>query len=495
MTRPNVLFLFSDQHAQKVAGCYGDPLIQTPHLDRLSREGVRFTNAYCPSPICVPSRMATLTARWPHTQECWTNDDMLRSDLPSWLHRAGSVGNAPVLIGRLHAIGPDQLHGYAERVIGDHSSNYPGTTRQSLGTLEGTNDPNPESLEKSGVGMSAYHEKDAEVTDAAIRWLQETGAVRNSEGKPFCLTVGYMLPHPPYVVDREAFDIYDGRVPPPALDADDADDAWHSWWRSARHIETVPVQYRDRARAAYWGLVHRLDEMIGRVLAALEEIGALDNTLVVYASDHGDHLGERGLWWKHTFFEESVKVPLIMRLPDVLPAGETRDHVVNLIDLSQTMIEAMSAPILPHADGRSFWAVAKDGTAPWRNETFCEYCTDPVPEWTGGRAVQQRMIRSGNWKLSLYDSDPPLLFNLGSDPDEKRNRANDPDCAGVLQTLLARLTDGWHPEAVAACMRKRRIEKEILAAWAREVQPEGTHVWRFAPERNHLEIEKKTERG
>ena len=337
--------------------------------------------------------------------------------------------------------------------------------------------------------MSAYQAKDEAVTEAAVRWLHETGAARNAEGRSFCLTVGYMLPHPPYVVDCGAFAQYDGRVPPPSLGQEDAGDGWHRWWRAARGIESVSVVQRDRARAAYWGLVHRMDEMIGRVLDALDAIGATDNTLIVYASDHGDHLGERGLWWKHTFFEESVKVPLIMRLPSALPAGETRAQVVNLIDLSQTLLEAMEVPLLPHADGRSFWNVAQNDAAPWENETFSEYCTDPVPEWTGGRAVQQRMIRSGNWKLSIYDSDPPLLFDLATDPHEQHNRADDPACAEVLRKLTVRLTDDWAPEAIAARMRERRVEKDILAAWAREVQPEGTHVWRFAPEINWLEQE------
>ena len=487
MKRKNVLFIFSDQHAQKVAGCYGDAVVRTPNMDRLAGEGVQFDNAYCPSPICVPSRMATLTARWPHRQECWTNDDMLRSDLPSWLHMAGAAGYDPALIGRLHAIGPDQSHGYASRAVGDHSPNHPGSARQSMGVLSGTNDPNRESLENSGPGMSAYQAKDEAVTDAAVKWLLETGAAKKASGQPFCLTVGYMLPHPPYVADREAFDAYNGRVPPPSIDPADMVGEWHHWWRSARKVADVSVAERDRARAAYWGLVQRLDEMIGRVLGAVAEIGAMDDTLIVYASDHGDHLGERGLWWKHTFFEESVKVPLIMRLPGVLPAGERRDHVVNLIDLGQTLLEAMGTEQLPNTDGRSFWSVAQDRSACWRNETFSEYCTDPVPHWTNGRAVQQRMIRSDNWKLSIYDSEPPLLFDLKTDPEERSNRANDPACADVLRSLMARLTEGWQPKTIAARMRERRVEKDILAAWARQVQPSQTHVWHFASDINHLE--------
>ena len=116
--KPNLLFLFSDQHTQRIGGCYGDPVAETPHLDRLAREGLTFDNAYCPSPLCVPSRMSMLTARHPYAQECWTNDDYLRSDAATWLHALGAAGYRPTLAGRLHAMGPDQLHGYAERMVG-----------------------------------------------------------------------------------------------------------------------------------------------------------------------------------------------------------------------------------------------------------------------------------------------------------------------------------------------------------------------------------------
>ncbi len=486
MTIRNVLFLFSDQHNQKVAGCYGDSVVQTPNIDKLAQDGVRFDNAYCPSPICVPSRMASLTARWPHRQECWTNDDILRSDLPSWLHAAGAAGYAPVLIGRLHAIGPDQMHGYAERQGGDHSPNWQGAPRQSMGVLSETNDPTAASLQKTGPGYSAYQQKDADITEAAVDWLTHQAPAWNAEGKPFCLTVGLMLPHPPYVVDEEAYELYAGKVPPPDLGPEAADHAFHRWWRDNRGVTDLTAEEADRARTAYWGLVHRMDEMIGQVLEALEAAGLMENTLIIYASDHGDHLGERGLWWKHTFYEESVKVPLIMRLPGILPAGEVRDQVVNLVDLSQTMLEAMGTDQLPHADGRSFWTLAQDATASWRNETFSEYCTDTVPAWTGGRAVQQRMIRSDQWKLIVYNDEAPQLFDLNADPSEQHNLADDPEYRQTRHRLMARLTQDWDPTAIAKRMLERRVEKDIVLKWAQQTNPTSTHIWNFSPEINKL---------
>ena len=386
----------------------------------------------------------------------------------------------------MHAIGPDQLHGYAHRQVGDHSPNFPGADRQPMGALEGANDPFRTSVEKSGAGMSAYQAKDEDVTEAAVNWLHGTGTRKVSNGEPFCLSVGLMLPHPPYVADQEAFDHYDGKVPEPALGRDDLPGAFHEWWRKARDIEDVSAEETSRARTAYWALVHRMDEMIGRVLDALDAIGAMDDTLIVYASDHGDHLGERGLWWKHTFFDESAKVPLIMRLPGVLPAGETRDQVVSLIDLSQTMLEAIGAQQLPNADGASFWDVAADAAAAWKDEVFCEYCTDAVPSWTSGRAVQQRMIRSGPWRLLVFDSDPPLLFDLESDPEERFDRSTDPCCAKIFEALMERLLQNWDPHEIAGQMQERRAEKDILADWAKRVQPEGSLIWQFAEDTNFL---------
>jgi len=117
--QPNILLIFSDQHAQRVAGCYGDPIAETPHLDRLAANGVTFDNAYCPSPICVPSRMSMLTGRYPGDQKCWTLQDYLPSDYPTWAHAVGAAGYRPTLISRLHSVGPDQLHGFRAQLARD----------------------------------------------------------------------------------------------------------------------------------------------------------------------------------------------------------------------------------------------------------------------------------------------------------------------------------------------------------------------------------------
>ena len=488
--RPNLLFLFSDQHAQRIAGCYGSGVPGlTPNLDRLAAGGVTFDNAYCPSPLCVPSRMAMLTARHPFEQECWTNDDYLRSDAATWVHAVGAAGYRPVLAGRLHSMGPDQLHGYAERMVGDHSPNWGGVPRHDLGVLEKANDPWRESLERSGVGQSAYQVKDIETAAAACEHLRGVAAARRGGGdEPFCLTVGFLLPHPPYVAWREDYERFAGRVPPATFGAPpDHPHPWEAWWRDNRAIADIDAGTAMRARTAYFALVHRLDALIGQVLGCLADEGLADDTLVVYTTDHGDQLGERGLWWKHTLYEDSVKVPLLMRWPGRLPAGARRAHVTSLLDVAVTMVDALGGPPLPHASGRSLLNVARDAAADWIDEAFAEHVTDRVPAWTGGRETQQRMIRSGRWKLVAHHGDAPQLFDLDTDPHERRDLAGDPAHAERVAHLLARVLDGWDPAAIQQRIRARRLDKDVIDAWARHVRPSDAFRWTLLPEHNRLD--------
>ena len=481
MTPKNLLFLFSDQHAAHVMGCAADPHAITPALDGLAGRGVRMANAYCPSPICTPSRMSMLTGCHPSSQDCWTNDDVLASDRPTWLHALGAAGIRPGLVGRMHSVGPDQMRGYVWREVGDHSPNYPGVSWHDMGVLQGTNEPTPESLVACGAGQSAYEVKDHDTTAAALNALDRLAA----SGEKFAMTVGFMLPHAPYVAARRWVEHFLNVLPPPAIPVEICDTDWIAWWRHNRGIEDVPERQSRLARAAYWGLVAVLDEMIGQILDRVDALGLSDDTLIVYASDHGDHVGERGLWWKHTFFDESVKVPMILSHPSLAPG--TRDEVVSLIDLTATMLDAMGAAPLPDADGRSFWPLLTSGRQDWDHTVFSEYCTDAVPAWTGGRAVQQRMLRQGDWKLHYYHGEPARLYDLANDPQETTNLAGDPECAARAAQMLALLLDGWDPDAISEHMIKRRTNKNIVANWAGQLNPQSTHLWPLDPDMNWLE--------
>jgi len=477
--QPNILLIFSDQHAQRVAGCYGDPVAETPHLDRLASRGVTFDNAYCPSPICVPSRMSMLTGRHPNDQKCWTLQDYLPSDYPTWAHALGVAGYHPTLISRLHSIGPDQLHGYAERRLGDIGPNWLGVRRQDLGVLANTQGPSPLSLRNSGPGQSGYQLADMRTTEAACAYLKEVaGGIQGGAGKPFCVTVGLVLPHCPFVAWPEDFERFQGRVGMPRLGRPDAahEHPWIRWWIEDRGIAHPDPADILRARTAYYGLVRRMDLMVGEVLDTLESTGLASDTLVIYCSDHGEHIGERGLWWKNTLFDEATKVPLILSWPGQLPCGERRSQVVNLIDVGTTIIEAAQAPALPRSRGNSLLGVARSAAAPWIDETYSEYVTDIVPHWTGNRSTQQRMVRCGHWKLHYIHGEPVQLFDLASDLDERIDLATRPEFQAVRDALLAKVLQDWDPDAIHKETDIRRLEKDLLTQWGSATQPESSYA-------------------
>jgi choline-sulfatase len=287
---------------------------------------------------------------------------------------------------------------------------------------------------------------------------------------------------------REDYARFDGRVRPPACPQPPSPPhPWEAWWRDNRGIADIDPNDALRARTAYYALVHRLDLLVGMVLRCLHDQGLDDDTLVVYSTDHGDQLGERGLWWKHTLYEDSVRVPLLMRWPGRIAAGERRDQVVNLIDVAATMVDALGGPPLPHAQGQSLMPVIQDARAAWNNETFAEHCTDRVPAWTGGRATQQRMVRSGTWKLIYTHGHVPQLFDLATDPHERQDLAADPAHAELRASLEARVLDGWDPDAIAATIAARRQDKDVIDAWARHVRPPDEFRWILTPEQNRLE--------
>jgi choline-sulfatase len=493
--QPNLLYIHSDQHSPYVTGCYGDPLVETPNLDRLAAEGVVLENTYCPSPICVPSRMSMLSGRFPYENDVWANSHGLDPAIPTFAHSMGAAGYNPVLVGRMHAVGPDQLHGYSERLVGDHGPNQIGGKGANHGSLGGTAGPARVSLEKSGHGQSAYQVHDEDVTAATVDYLNRLGVQKRAgqSYEPFSLTVGYMLPHQPFVARLEDYALYRDKITlPQNLESfsDDLHPHIHMWRRESG-IEEVSDTEILNARAAYWALVHRMDIMIGQILKALQLNGLEENTLIVYMSDHGEQVGEHGLWWKQTFYEDSVKVPAILSWPGKLPAGLRNMNITSSLDLNATMLDAMSAPQLPHSRGRSLLPLLRDpDNTQWEDVAFSEFCLD---NGSGGGpagpdgAVYQRMVRRGDWKLNYYYKQPSQLFNLAEDPRELNDRINDPACKDLVEQLTQDVLNGWDPEHVARRMAAKAADNKILGAWARHTQPADQIRWDLIPEMDYLD--------
>ncbi len=486
--QPDILFIFSDQHAQRIVGCYGDEVAETPALDKLAQEGVAFDGCYTPSPICGPARMSMLTGRTPHCTGVWTNNDMLPSDMPTYAHALTAAGYDTISVGRLHALGPDQHRGFGTRDIGDHSPNWPGVARHSMGILSKTHGPHRISVERSGRGNSAYQSLDEASLDAALAQLDSIHERRKAgTHQPFFLQVGFMLPHPPYVARPEDYDRFEGRVPPPKLAPEVTPHLWLKWWRANRKVEDVTEEETDRSRTAYYALVRRMDLHIGMILDRLEALNLKDDTLVVYASDHGDHIGERGLWWKHTMYDESAKVPLIMRWPGRIEAGARRAENVSLLDVSFSFLDAANAQPLPNSQAASLMPLAKGQAAGWRDTAVSEYCVDPDEGYSGGRWTLQRMVRSDRWKYIYHDGHPEQLFDLENDPSELFDRANDHDCREIVAQLRALALDGWDPDEVKSRMLSRAEDRKVLRQWANVAQPSDAKRWVFDPDINTFE--------
>jgi len=495
VTPSNILILMSDQHSPHAVGCDGNNPVRTPHLDRLAKEGMRFTNTYCPAPLCVPSRMSFMTSRTPSRNRVWNNQHALGSGIPTWAHALGAVGYETALIGRMHFVGADQRHGFERRPMGEFMAGHHG--RIWLGGPAWTKYPaittgqKRPGVEHAGTGHTVYQWFDERAATAACHFLRErcekgvgdplpggpSGASHKGSptpfSRPFAAVVGFMLPHCPFIAPKELFEYYYDRIDVP--EADEGQPATVKRFRRLRGIldPPLPAERIRIARAAYFALCEYLDSLIGRILDCLDETGLAENTLVIYTSDHGEMAGEHGCWWKSNYYEGSACVPMIARLPNVVPAGGGCDAICNLMDVGPTLAEIAGAE-MPDADGRSLWPTLQ-GNHPddWPDETLSEFVDSRTGD-AGLVNLPSRMIRSGPWKLWHYaDAEdlPPALFNLDDDPGEVRDLGTEPAYADIRTRLLERLHDGWDPARASALSAEQDRDERALAAWGKAVKP------------------------
>jgi choline-sulfatase len=476
-----VLVLMSDQHSPHLLGCYGNTVVRTPNLDRLAGGGMRFTGACCPAPLCVPSRMSFMTSRTPSRNRVWDNAHILSSAIPCWTHYLGAAGWETALIGRMHFVGADQRHGFEGRPLGEFGACHPGAPvpggqAYTRVPVEGCSQDR-RAVEVAGTGTTIHEWFDRRVAEETVRFLRRRGA--ETGRRPFAAVAGFVLPHNPYVAPRELFEYYRGRVDLPDVEEDQpASTRRHRAKRGYLRPGPIPPERVRLARAAYFALCEVLDGLVGGVLDALEETGLAENTLVVYCSDHGDMAGEHGLWCKSCYYQGSVGVPLIARLPRLVPAGATCDAVCNLLDIGPTICELAGAGAMRDVDGRSLLPLM-EGRVPedWPDETFSELADlESWPRRPESGYLASRMIRSGRWKLWL-DADaealPPALFDLEEDPGETRDLGTSalPEHLAVRQRLLGRIRAGWDPAEVARASAELAADRQALRAWAREVRP------------------------
>ena len=470
--QPNILIIMSDQHSPHVIGCAGDPLVRTPNLDALAARGVRFENAYCASPLCVPSRMTFMTGRHCSDIDVWTNGCTLASDIPTFAHTLGAAGYEVVLAGRMHFVGTDHRHGFESRIIGDVSAHYPGGAGPNLGGIpRGSTGQSRPAVEIAGPGRTAYQAYDDAVLEASREYLGARSA--GADHRPLCLVVGTVLPHCPFIAPKELYHYYHERVELPQVP-----DGYYEnlnpgvrQWRERRGIHDLTGDEIRAARAGYYGIVEYFDGIVGGLLEALGDAGMADDTVVIYTSDHGESAGENGMWWKSSCYEASAGVPLIVSWPGNVPEGETRREVVSLVDIASTVADLAGAEPLPASAGQSIVPIARgDASTRWRDEAFSELCNC-------GRDPAMRMIRRGPWKLNHYEGFEPQLFNLDEDPHEFTDRAGDPACLDVREYLHSRILAGWDPHRADRVVMRRQRDRDALARWCQTVRPPDPDHW------------------
>lgn len=436
----NVLFILSDEHNRNVAGCYGHPFVKTPNIDALAAKGTRFDAAYCNSPICVPSRASLATGRYVHDIGYWDNACPYTGSPESWHHTLRGQGVDVVSIGKLHFRGGDD-NGFTEELaplhVVDGKGDIKGLFRKDLPKKVGTEDL----ATGAGRGTSTYSRYDMRIADLAKDWLGDRGA----DGAPFVLFVSFVMPHFPLIAQDAFFDLYadlDLATLAAGLDAPPPD---HPTLARMREYFDYDSHFDDRSRAmalrAYYGMVTQLDGLIGDVLATLKSAGHGKDTTIVYASDHGDNLGNRGMWGKSVMYEDSVAVPMIIAGEGV-PEGAVCKTPVSLLDIAPTVVAAtgVNGPERGYP-GRSLVEIAA-GAEPDR-PAFSEY-------HASGSDTGQFMLRLGRWKYVFYVGAPPQLFDLEADPGELVDRTADPACGEILAKMDTALRAICNPEEVNA---------------------------------------------
>ena len=453
----NILFIMSDEHSREIAGCYGNPIVATPHLDALAARGVVFENAYCNSPICVPSRASLATGDYVHRVGYWDSAAAYDGRVPSWHHRVRDAGCDMVSIGKLHYRGAGDDNGMSEVHLPIYIFDGIGDAHGLLRRDKRVRVVARELATEAGRGLSPYTRFDMRVADATARWLRERK--HRGAGKPWVLFSSMVSPHYPLIAPGEFYDLYaDADLPRPRLyaDADRPDHPVIAHYRETWNYDDFFDAERLRAGlTAYYGLCSFLDFQIGRILAALDESGFADDTLVVYTSDHGESLGNRGLWGKSVMYEESSGVPLVMAGPGVA-AGQRCATAVSLVDIYPTVVESVCGALdaREHAlPGDSLITLARE--RPADRVVFSELHDD-------GSMTGEFMVRRGDWKLVHYVGYPPQLFDLAADPFEAHDLAGRPEAAEVQRRLYEALYGIVDPEAVdrrAFADQQARIER------------------------------------
>lgn len=491
MDKPNILVIMVDQLNGTFFPDGPAEWLHAPNLKALAARSTRFRNAYTASPLCAPGRASFMSGQLPSATRVYDNAAEFTSSIPTYAHHLRRAGYQTCLSGKMHFVGPDQLHGFEERLTTDI---YPA----DFGWTPDYRKPgeridwwyhNMGSVTGAGVAeISNQMEYDDEVAFHATRKIYDLA--RGHDARPWCLTVSFTHPHDPYVARKKYWDLYEdcphllpevGAIPYEEQDQHsrrifDAND-----WRS---FEITEEDVR-RSRRAYFANISYLDDKIGEILRVLDDTRQTNNTIILFVSDHGDMLGERGLWFKMSFFEGSARVPIMIAAPQMAP-GLVTDPVSN-IDICPTLCDLAGVSmdeVMPWTTGESLVPLGQG-----------EARTSPVAMEYAAEASYAPMVslRYGKWKYNRCALDPDQLFDLEADPHELVNLVDDPAHAGTLNSLRAKSEARWDLERFDAEVRESQARRWVVYEALRQG---GYYPWDYQPlqkaserfMRNHMDL-------
>lgn len=489
MQKPNILIFMVDQLNGTLFPDGPADWLHTPNLKKLAERSVRFQNTYTASPLCAPGRASFMSGQLPSRTGVYDNAAEFASDIPTYAHHLRRAGYHTCLSGKMHFVGPDQLHGFEERLTTDI---YPA----DFGWTPDYRKPgeridwwyhNMGSVTGAGVAeISNQLEFDDEVAYHAVRKVYDYA--RQKEDRPWCLTVSFTHPHDPYVARRKYWDLYEDceHLEPVVADLGYEQHDAHSKrifdandWRSF-DIKTEDIR---RSRRAYFANISYLDDKIGEVLEALEK--SRQEAIILFVSDHGDMLGERGLWFKMSFFEGSSRVPLMIAADGFEPG--LVNAPVSTLDVTPTLaaLAGLSLDeILPWTDGESLIDLMNGGERD--NPVLMEYAAE-------GSQAPLVSMRYQKWKYNRCTLDPDQLFDLEADPHELKNLADNPAQAGTVMALRTKSERRWDLDAFDQAVRESQARRWVVydalrngAYYPWDYQPLQKASERYM--RNHLDL-------
>jgi choline-sulfatase len=477
--KPNILLVMADQLAARFLPAYGNPVVKAPNLDRLAREGVVFDNAYSNSPLCVPARAVAMSGLLPSRSGVYDNAAEFAAQIPTFAHYARLQGYRTCLAGKLHAIGPDQLHGFEQRLTTDiYPADFGWTPDWRLRGGERIDwwYHNMSSVKQAGVAeITNQLEYDDEVAFLARRQLFDW--TRYQRDEPFLLKVSFTHPHDPYVNRQTFVDLYEGdEIAPPRIGPlpyaalDPHDRRLHDM--AATGDYEITAEDVRAARRGYCASISSVDSLVGTLIETLETCGRLDDTIIIFTADHGDFLGERGLWYKMSYREPTSRIPLILWQPRRF-APRRVAQPASLADLAPTIAAIAGSPALATpVDGTDLLPLLEGAPEDQDATVFGEYLAEGV-------IAPMYMLRRGRFKFIHTPSDPDQLFDLEADPDELTNlAASEPERAAAFRTEIEARFD--IPAITARVLESQRARHLVFAALAQGKTPS----WDFQPERD-----------